>query len=101
MARSIGLAVRFRHRQDGEPFRTVLLEPVGEPIRFAAVAGNEASEFLLGGGERGRVPDPPQLAPDALADGGSGRVVKGILRDATSRPGNRRGGRPSTRHDHR
>ena len=56
-----------------------MLEPVGEPVRRAAVAGDETSEFLLGDNKGRGIPDPAQFAADALADRRRGGVVDGIL----------------------
>ena len=54
-------------REDGEAFRDVLLQPLCEFRGAFGVGLNDASEFGLGGGEIGGVPDGPQLAADRLA----------------------------------
>jgi len=74
-------AVRLRQGEDGEAFGDVVLEPVGEAVGGATVGGDQAAEFLLRGLQRGGIPDPPQLGTDALADGGVGGVVAGVLRE--------------------
>ena len=58
-----------------------MFEPVGEAVGRAPVGGDQAVEFLLRGLQRGGVPDSPQLGADALADGGVGCVVNGVLRE--------------------
>src|SRR5512132_664773 len=73
--------VRLRQGEDGEAFRDVVLEPVGEAVGRATVGGDQAVEFFLRGLQRGGVPEPSQLGANALADGGVGGVVNGVLRE--------------------
>src|SRR5512147_1828802 len=87
IARSMGVGgthappVPLRQGEDGEAFGDVVLEPVGEAVGRATVGGDQAVEFFLRGLQRGGVPDPPQLGANALADGGVGGVVNGVLRE--------------------
>src|SRR5512132_3203641 len=85
IARSMGLAVRMRRQCCSGRVKTA--RPSGtlcssqSARRSAVPGGDQAVEFLLRGLQRGGVPDPPQLGADALADGGVGGVVNGVLRE--------------------
>ena len=47
----------LRQGEDGEAFRDVVLEPVGEAVGGATVGGDQVAELLLRGLQRGGIPD--------------------------------------------